>query len=62
MINIETAKTILVPTDFTHIGEAALKHANLFAAKTGKSRYIKRMDTHRVLRTIRRLFLHKTYH
>jgi nucleotide-binding universal stress UspA family protein len=37
MINIELAKTILVPTDFTHVGEDALKHANLFAAKTGKS-------------------------
>ena len=37
MINIEAAKTILVPTDFTTVGENALKHANLFAAKTGKS-------------------------
>ncbi|MEO8148592.1 MAG: universal stress protein [Bacteroidia bacterium] len=37
MINIETAKTILVPTDFTHVGTAALKHANLFAAKINKS-------------------------
>lgn len=37
MINIELAKTILVPTDFTHVGDSAIKHANLFAEKTGKS-------------------------
>lgn len=37
MINIETAKTILVPTDFSHVGEAALQHANIFAPKIEKT-------------------------
>lgn len=37
MLHIETAKTILVPTDFTHVGESALKHASIFAERTGKS-------------------------
>ncbi len=37
MLNIEKSKTILVPTDFTHVGEAALNHATMLASKTNKS-------------------------
>jgi len=37
MINIEQAKSILVPHDFTPVGDAALYHANLFAKKLNKS-------------------------
>lgn len=33
MINIEHSKTILAPTDFTPVGDAALQHANIFAER-----------------------------
>jgi nucleotide-binding universal stress UspA family protein len=37
MINIEHSKTILAPTDFTPVGDAALKHANIFAERMLKT-------------------------
>ena len=37
MINIEHTTTILAPTDFTTVGDAALQHANIFAQRMQKT-------------------------